>query len=91
MDSLEFLGSPGPMVTMRTLLLGFTTASSPWPGWNWICLEPAAENGPQPPFFTLNSSLNEERRGEREREREEQWVKIWLKRLKLDNFCIMHL
>lgn len=60
----EFLGRPGPMETCRTFPLGFRTASSPRPNWNWICLDPEELNGPQPPFFTLNSRLNGERRVE---------------------------
>lgn len=54
---LEFLGRPGPMETCKTFPLGFRTASSPWPTWNWICLDPEELNGPQLPFFTLNSRL----------------------------------
>ncbi len=61
---LEFLGRPGPMETCRTFPLGFRTASSPWPTWNWICLDPEELNGPQPPFLTLNSRLED-----RDRER----------------------
>lgn len=53
----EFLGRPGPMETWRTFPLGFRTASSPWPTWNWICLDPEELNGPHPPFFTLYSRL----------------------------------
>lgn len=46
------------MLTVRAFPLGLICASSPCPVWNWICLEPAPPNGPQPPFFTLNSSLD---------------------------------
>lgn len=58
---LEFLGIPGPIETCRTFPLGFSAASSPWPTWNWTCLEPEELNGPQPPFFTLNSRLRNSR------------------------------
>lgn len=54
---LEFFGRPGPMETCRTLPLGFRTTSSPWPTWNWICLEPD-ELKRWRPFFTLNSRLD---------------------------------
>lgn len=55
----EFLGSPGPMLTCSTLLLGFSTAWSPMPCWNCTCREPPALQGPQVSFFSFNSNLQE--------------------------------
>lgn len=55
----EFLGSPGPMLTCSTLLLGLRMARSPKPWWNCTCREPPALQGPQLSFFNLSSSLRQ--------------------------------
>lgn len=55
----EFLGSPGPMLTCSTLLLGLRMARSPKPWWNCTCREPPALQGPQFSFFNLTSSLQQ--------------------------------
>lgn len=62
------------METCRTFPLGFRTASSPWPFWNWISLEPDEPKGPQPPFFTLKSRLEGQDRTVRTRTLHQEWT-----------------
>lgn len=53
----EFFGSPGPMLTCSTLLLGLRIAKSPWPCINCTWREPPALHGPHVSFFSFTSSL----------------------------------
>lgn len=64
----EFLGSPGPMLTCSTLLLGLRIARSPKPWWNCTCREPPALQGPQFSFFNFSSRLRAHR------------LKLWTRR-----------